>query len=213
MTTVDNETDRVEWEDIETIARELFKIWEGRPELSWARHAWGALDSAGLTSYSTEVERSQCLIRLLVLAAIYHEFCVRAFGEGDSGGWQEVVDLADLTGDGFPRFDAFTLGQLAERSGIDVDNGPDVDGNVMGEVLHELTVAEHPTVVQALLRTASQAGLQTVEARVFAELWLSGDSEIAYPITDDEVSDIVNHDLTAGKNSAHEWLVDGLAIA
>lgn len=37
MTTVDNETDRVEWDDIETIARNLFNVWVGAPELSWAR--------------------------------------------------------------------------------------------------------------------------------------------------------------------------------
>jgi hypothetical protein len=206
VTTADNETDRVEWDDIETIARDLFNVWVGAPELSWARHAWGALDSAGLTTYSTNIERSQCLFRLLVLAAIYREFCVRAFDEGDSGDWREVVALASLVGYKTSPFDSVALRALAEQHDIDTDDDFAAEKSVMSEILAELTVAEHQTVVQALLRKWS-------EARVFAELWVSSEAEIAYPITDDAVAGIVNHDLTASKHKAYEWLTEGLPVA
>ncbi len=54
------EFEQLDWVDCESIAKEIFDLWSGGPELAWAEFAWGALARCGLTRYVTEVERSAC---------------------------------------------------------------------------------------------------------------------------------------------------------
>jgi len=65
---------RVTWAEIEPIAREHFGIWNSRSDLKWAEEAWDVLGRQGLTSYRTEAERSECVLRLITLRALYGAF-------------------------------------------------------------------------------------------------------------------------------------------
>jgi len=76
----------------------------------------------GLTRYVLEVGRTVCILRFIALFAFYSEFCVQAFDEGNAGDLQYTAP-AGLIGD-YPLVDAFSLGQLAERRDMLVDNGP-----------------------------------------------------------------------------------------
>lgn len=72
---------RITWNDIADIADKLFNVWVGQPELRWAQESWTGLDASGLTNYETDLERHKVLIRLLVLADFYHQFCDSAYDE------------------------------------------------------------------------------------------------------------------------------------
>jgi hypothetical protein len=107
----------LEWEDIEEIATDLFKVWVEGGDLKWARTAWQALARAGMTAYTSEEERTICVVRLI---ALYHEFWVRASRDGGtSGEWQELI-TSDLVVR-YPKLAASTLGQFAEWAQTDED--------------------------------------------------------------------------------------------
>jgi len=86
------------------------------------------LSEVGLTRYVLEAERTVCVLRFTALFAFYSEFRVRVFDEGNAGDWQYIAP-AGLIGDD-PLVDAFSLGQLAERRDMLVDNGPARIGDV-----------------------------------------------------------------------------------
>lgn len=71
----------VKWEDISEYARGLFSVWAGDEGIKWAEKGWKAIDNAGLTSYSNEIQRHSVIIRLMTLATIYHEFYDLVFDE------------------------------------------------------------------------------------------------------------------------------------
>ena len=121
-------------------------------DLAWAKIAWRALSQAGMTAHTSEAERTICVVRLITLSAMHREFCVRAFDEGDSGEWEEEI-TNELLGD-YPLLDVFTLGQIAERRQIDVDNSPlyDSDPPVLLYVILELVKNEYQDVVDTLLK-------------------------------------------------------------
>jgi hypothetical protein len=213
-----SQADHQEWEDVEAVASELFHVWEGGGDLAWAKTAWRALTQAGMTSYTSEAERSICMTRLIALSALYREFCVLAFDEGSSGEWQELV-TSDLLGD-YPKFDAFTLGQLAERRQIDVDNSPlyESDPPAFTLVVLELVEAEYRNVVDALTE-------QWGENAFFTSLWVSaesdydedddtgeGDEDDSSPVTGDQIDRVMNNNVTGNKGSAYSWFTDGLRL-
>src|SRR4051812_1428733 len=98
----------------------IIAIWVDGSEAAWAKYAWELLGAAGLTSYSTEIERTRCLLRAVAVGQLCREFSAHAFDEGSPDDWQEYVGN-DLIG-GYPLLNTFTLGQLAEREGIDADS-------------------------------------------------------------------------------------------
>lgn len=211
-----SQVDRQEWEDIEKFASELFHVWMGGGDLEWAKTAWEALTQAGMTTYTSEVERTVCMVRLIALSALYREFCVRAFDEGSSGEWQEVVG-SELLGN-YPQLDAFTLGQLAERLQIDVDNASlyESDPPACTFVILELVEREYRGVVDALM---GQWGLNAF----FASLWLSAgfgqdddededdEKDAASPASGEQISRALDND-SASKEYAYSWFTDGLRL-
>ena len=62
------------WEDVESVAKQAFSIWEDQPELKRAKQAWEIIIEAGLATYSHEDERCEAAIRFLALCGIYHDF-------------------------------------------------------------------------------------------------------------------------------------------
>ena len=205
----------MEWKDIEDIANQLFHVWDGGGDLTWAKSAWEALSQAGMTSYTSEAERTICVVRLIALNALYLEFCVRAFDEGDSDGWQDAV-TSDLVGD-YPLLDAFTLGQLAERRQIDVDNSPlsESDPPAFSQVILELVQAEYRVVVDTLQE-------QWGENAFFTSLYVSANPDddedqdqeeaTSSPVTGDQIDRVMNADVDGSKSHAYGWFSQGLPL-
>jgi hypothetical protein len=210
-----SQADRQEWADIEDFARELFHVWSGDGDLGWAKTAWQALERAEMTSYTTEAERTVCMVRLIALNALYREFCVRAFDEGSSGEWQEAV-TSNLLGD-YPRLDAFTLGQLAERLQIDVDNPSlyESDPPASTFVILELVEREYQDVVNVLME-------QWGPNAFFTSLWVSAgfgqdeedeeEGSAAAPVSGAQIDRVMNDDVTGNKGYAYSWFTDGLPL-
>lgn len=215
-----SQADRQEWEDIEDFARELFHVWLGDGDLAWAKTAWQVLAQAGMTTYTSEAERTICMVRLIALSALYREFCVRAFDEGSSGEWQETVGTGLLGV--YPRLDPFTLGQLTERRQIDVDNSSlyESEPPAFTFVIMELVREEYRGVVDALTEQWGQNAL-------FTTLWVSAgfgqyededdnrnkdEEDDASPVTREQIDRIMNNDLTGNKGYAYSWFADGLPL-
>jgi hypothetical protein len=209
------QSNHVEWEDIEDIANQLFHVWMTGGDLAWAKIAWRALSQAGMTAHASEAERTICVVRLIALNALYREFCVRAFDEGDSDEWQDEI-TTDLVGD-YPLLDVFTLGQLAERRQIDVDNSSlyESDPPALPYVILELIREEYCGVVETLQE-------QWDENAFFTSLYASAKSgededgdrqdEASSPVTEDQIDRVMNSDLNSGKDQAHAWFKDGLPL-
>jgi hypothetical protein len=90
---VSSETNVLDWDDVEGAVRPIIEIWVSGSELRWARHAWALLGKAGLASYSSEIERTRCLLRTVAVGRLYREFCARAFDEGSPDDWREYVGV------------------------------------------------------------------------------------------------------------------------
>ncbi|MBN1125073.1 MAG: hypothetical protein JXA82_08695 [Sedimentisphaerales bacterium] len=67
-----------------------------KPGLHWGKEAWAILEKAGLTRYTGEFERYDCIFRFLMLGGLYREFCDIAFDSYeylDYDIWVESLDL------------------------------------------------------------------------------------------------------------------------
>ncbi|MEU4243456.1 hypothetical protein [Actinoplanes sp. NPDC026619] len=191
------EMDRLDWDDVKAVVEPVIQIWVSGSELTWAAYAWGILEQHGLTGYTSEVERTRCMLRAVALGALYLDFAAFAFDEGSSGEWRYRVN-GDLIGPP-PLIDAFTLGQLVERDGIEIDDSQYADEDLTIEALRDLVGAECSEVTRVLRQHCDDAGL-------FADLFLSSKEDVRYPLSDDLVAGTVNHDVTGDKMKAWEWL-------
>jgi len=196
---VGSEAEVLEWDDVKAAVEPMIAIWVEGSESAWAKHAWELLGAAGLTSYSTEIERTRCLLRAVGVGRLYREFSARAFDEASPGDWRDHVG-GDLIG-GYPLLDAFTLGQLAEREGLEADNTSFADYSVVDEVLCDLVDLEYPQVVGTLYKALGDADL-------FASLYLSRQEDVTYPLSDDQVGKVVNFDVTGDKMHAWQWFTE-----
>lgn len=196
---------RLDWDEITEIAGDLFDVQDGGlGGLQWAKSAWEVLSEAGLTRYFLEVERTVCILRFIALFAFYSEFCVRAFDEGNAGDWQYIAP-AGLIGD-YPLVDAFSLGQLAERRDMFIDNGPARIGDVQGEVIALLAKEEYRQVLNALRDRWGKREL-------FAALCMSRETRATrYPPGDDLRNQVVSANRTTGLQRAREWYDAGAEL-
>jgi hypothetical protein len=193
--------DRLDWDDLPLNPARIFGVWVDGSELAWARHAWSALAEAGLTDADDEVERITAAVRLLALAAIYRDFCARAFDEGTIGEWREELPSELL--DQSAGFDRFTLGQLAGLRGIRTARADEYDDDSVTEIVAELISAEYRTVADRLLQSWG-------DSELFATLYASAQPDVRYPLDADERNGALNTDLTAGKQAAYSWIAEGL---
>lgn len=194
----------VTWDDVDAVAWELFHTWGGG-DLQWAKAAWRALDRAGLTSYSTEEEHARCVVRLGTLNALYREFCVRAFGEGSSGEWQDEVPAA--LKDEFPWVDLFTV-DLADE-----EDNPDGEWEFEpSEVINELIHEEHSAVVNGLREQWDENELLTsLHVSTHGSKYI--DAEAASPVTPDKIHSVLGGDRhSANLHTAYEWFTDGMSL-
>ena len=82
----------ITWDDIKPTIRHLC-VWDGEPELGWFQKAWKSLDMAGLTSYTTDVDRHWVLVRAIALGTMYHDYCELE--------WDECLDPSSFIGELF----------------------------------------------------------------------------------------------------------------
>jgi hypothetical protein len=196
---------RLDWEEVAEIAGDLFDVpGGGSGGLQWAESAWRALSEAGLNRYFLEVERTVCILRFIALSALYSEFCVRAFDEGNAGNW-EYIAPAGLIGD-YPLVDAFSLGQLAEQRDMFINNHPSRVWDAKGEVIALLAKVEYRQVLQVLQDRWGKKDL-------FATLYASRGSEATlYPLGDEMPNQVSGTDRTIGVQDAWDWYDAGAGL-
>ena len=181
----------IKWEEISYAADTIFSIWEGHPELEWAKKAWEALTKAGLADYSNELERQRTLIRLMALGVIYGEFCYYAWEESSDpslSDWAHNLEIEE-----------FRVGQLVGKD-FEVK-----DDDVFGEALKEIIKSSRNEIFEALCKEFD--GVSTL----FLSLWITGSNEWDEDNPDEAVSNILNNiDGDGGKLAAFQWVSDGM---
>lgn len=189
---------RLSWDEVADIAGDLFDDrGGGSGGLRWARSAWQVLSEAGLNRYFLEVERTVCIIRFIALFALYSEFCVRAFDEGDAGNWEYIAN-AGLIGD-YPLVDAFSLGQLTEQRDMFVNNNASGVWDARDEVIALLAKVEYRQVLNALQDRWGKKEL-------FTMLYGSrGTEPSAYSFGDDMHNQVIGGDQAMGAQRAWNW--------
>jgi hypothetical protein len=197
MDTVEIDKIRLEWDEVMEIAGDLFDVPVGSGALAWAKSAWQVLSEAGLNSYFLEVERTVCILRFIALYALYSEFCVRAFDEGNAGNW-EFIAPAGLIGD-YPLVDAFSLGQLAEQRDMFINNHPARVWDAKGEVIALLSKDEYRQVLNVLRDRWGKKDL-------FAMLYASRGSEATlYPLGEEMPDEASGTDQIMRVERAWDW--------
>jgi hypothetical protein len=174
------------WTDLSPEAYGIFHIWIDRhaEELRWASSAWTALKGAGLTSYSDEAGKALVPIRLLTLAAMYHEFADRA--------WQEIFSPDYL--------------QWADELQIDEKHmdellGPDevrdlFDHSPFKDRLEFLVNLSRHEIYKALVAHFGD------DSGIFSALWKIQEPE------EDEY--FILNEVTLDKMAAFEWINQGM---
>jgi len=66
--------DCILWDDIDSQASDMFKVWLCGGELEWAEECWRFFQKAGLADCEPWIEHTRSLLRLVTLARIYQEF-------------------------------------------------------------------------------------------------------------------------------------------
>lgn len=174
------------WTDLSPAGHEIFHIWTDRQaeELHWASSAWTALQRAGLTSYSSEVEKTLVLIRLITLAAMYHEFADRA--------WQEIFSPDYLQWADELQIDENHVDDLL---GSDELRDP-VDHDLFGERLQFLVNLSRHEIYKALVAYFGD------DSGIFTALW-----KIQEPEEDDY---FILNEVTLDKMAAFDWIRQGM---
>lgn len=204
VSAIEIEDIRLSWDEVAEIAGDLFADQAGSGGLSWAKSAWQVLSEAGLNRYFLEVQRTVCIVRFIALFALYSEFCVRAFDEGNAGNWQYIAP-AGLIGD-YPLVDAFSLGQLTEQRDMFVNNDSSRIWDARDEVIALLAKVEYRQVLDVLQERWGKKEL-------FTALYASrGTEPTVYPPGDDMRNQVSGGDPAAGSQRAWNWYDTGASL-
>jgi hypothetical protein len=111
-----SDTDNIRWEDVESAATKMFRVWVDGTELEWAKEAWNHLAAAGLVSATTMLDVTAARLRLVTLARIYEEFCGFAWDENPETPLNYLAENLEI--------DPIALGILAAKA--DPDNFEDL---------------------------------------------------------------------------------------
>lgn len=183
--------DEVAWEEVQPLAKGIFRVWTYGSELRWAEQTWKHLAALGLTGYSTPLERAMVEIRLMALGSIYLDWCAVVHDEridDDPREWFEMSNISDVQ-----------LGQLIGPS-VDPDDGDDLE-----EALNLLISQERPGVVSALRK------MQAGDSGLFVSLWWSSISDPTDGDDDDELAERweVLNDPSDEKLAGYGWIDGG----
>lgn|GEM_PF-1169996 len=100
--------DCILWDDIDSQASDMFKVWLCGGELEWAEECWRFFQKAGLADCEPWIEHTRSLLRLVTLARIYQEFSGFKWDENPE---TEVDYLAEDL-----EIDSIALGILAAKA-------------------------------------------------------------------------------------------------
>lgn len=139
----------VQWNEVKESARRAFDIWGSGSDYDWAEAAWKILTEAGLTGYSSNIERWTVLTQILALGTLCRDFCRVAWGEPceyDSADLFEWAEAAELTP--FRIGALVTHHELLDEMGNESSDEFDSDkekyaalGSLIGKIRNELIVA------------------------------------------------------------------------
>jgi len=191
------------WDDVKTVASQVFSIWVDHPELKWAEQAWEIIIGVGLATYSNEDERCNAAIRFLALSGIYYDFCEIGLEEHnvpEYGIWAEELEIG-----------ATRIGLLIASNPDDRLSLSDDDGELYSEGVKYLADKARVEVLKALCKGFSKFNDRTEgnETDLFLSLWKSNwpepdpdESDEDDPETDFEIM----NDVTEGKAAVYEWI-------
>ena len=185
----------VSWDELSGPAESMFGIWMAGSEVAWAKAAWSALEKKGLAKYSNEVERTIVLIRFVILAVMYREFChvsgLEEEEEPEFGDWADALEISQ-----------FRLGQLASR---EFETSETSENDAVEQAFSYLVNQNRREVFDALVE-----GFGSVSG-LFASLWVTPQAGIDPANLDDEtLNEILNDDLTGEKLSGFQWVDGGM---
>ena len=162
----------VGWDEVEPMVSEAFNIWSFGDEDVWARLAWDHLAKAGLTSRATEEKRTMTMVRFLVLASFYRDWCMVACDERQDDEprmWLGAIEYDPLV--------------VTELGGVDYDPEVDDEWESVEEALNTLLRRARRRVVGAL--SAGFGGTNDL----FLALWKSS-HQTAVPLDAGQAGDI-----------------------
>lgn len=184
-------------DDVLPLIRVMPAYWTDGSELRWTEHAWGILESEGLTTFQDTVEEVQVLCRLLTLVA-----AGRAFSDLATGA---RIDWEDALGTGpesiAAALDQITLGRLAERFGL----YSTFDARETAAGLAAVVARQEWEEVTGALRHVLG------DTTLFASLWAIRWSTTTYPLDDGVLEDVAGEG-SADKAKAFEWITEGMPL-
>ncbi len=184
------------WSNIADEAEKLFHVWSSDAEQDWARKAWEHIETAGLTRYTNDVERTRVLIRMVALAAFYHSWWRAVDAEGS-------VELIKWSGE--LQISSFRVAQLAG-----VEFSPELDQSdeeLYEEAVRTLVEKEHRDILRALLTGFGD------EIELFISLWLSNDPNWSgRTVIPGELHYEIVNDVDTAKMSGFDWVREGCQI-
>ena len=208
---------KIEWEDIYDALEEILSFigWDNKMKFLWVEKAWSCVNSAGLTSYTTDIEKHIVYIRLYTALSLYCEFISIAMETEYSLDGDEWVSQFNLN--------PFRLGQLV---GQVFEPQEEEDNVLLNNAMDELSSLYKDDVLRVLLE--GFGGLSSL----FTSLWLTHDNSFTedyYESNEDDLMDvtsllamldieeydkminkyksmIMNNDLNSNKLRLYEWL-------
>lgn len=185
-------SDLLSWEELEPLASEWDCVWNDPPKLEWAKEAWRILTEAGLTSYSSEIDRVRVAMRFLGLAGLFADFYQIAFTDGFEPQYLDLCNGLEIT--------PFRLGQL-----VGEDSEWSFEEEDLDSLLQSLANDSRKEIYLAL--TSGFGGL----SGLFISLWKSNPAACSADYGDDGEEDnlIVSNNLTPEKFEVYQWLSEG----
>jgi hypothetical protein len=112
------------WEEVEPVAKKVFRIWTFGTEVQWARKAWSILTEKGLATYSNSTEKCLCVLRFIAMCDVYLDFVTIAFDEDHASDYSEWMREFECS--------PITLGVLLSRFGMDTDTDIEDEDFIIG---------------------------------------------------------------------------------
>lgn len=117
---MDNNTleNDVLWEHVEWIFYH-FTVWSDKPEITWFRKAFNALEKDGLCKYNDRYREIEVYLRCIALGMMYGDFCQLA--------WQEYSDHESMVNEVLEVFegDCLRLGVMLNERALLLDGKDD----------------------------------------------------------------------------------------
>ncbi len=182
-------TENIRWEEVESAATKMFRVWVDGTELEWAKEAWSHCTAAGLVGTRTILDMTAANLRLVTLALIYQEFCRFA--------WDENPDVpVDYLAEDL-EIDPVALGILAAKA--DPDEFEDLTDvyKLREAALLAVTKSQRQEIFECLMAAYGD------EFRLYSRLWHTRSRSV------EENSEGDEFEVTGANGSALEYVRNG----